>query len=93
MAMDVDASAISNKLAQLEDLPTPVSSWLVEAGTDSTDDPAVWVWAFLELGLVDRASRRRLRQLIRETVHETLGSDEFWVYVRFPSAADRERFA
>ena len=87
--MDVDASAIYNKLAQLENLPTPVSSWLVETGTDSTDDPAVWVWAFLELGLVDRAARLRLRQLIRDAVQELLGSDDHWVYVRFPSAADR----
>lgn len=89
--MDIDASAISNKLAQLDNLPTPVSSWLVETGIDSTDDPAVWVWAFLEQHGVEFAKRTRLRSLIREAVNELTGP-AYWVYVYFPGAWERDQF-
>ena len=51
--MDTTANTIEAALRQLHELPTPVSSWLVETGTDSTDDPAIWVWAMLKEDVVD----------------------------------------
>ena len=39
---------IESRLKELHGLPTPVRSWIVEMGSDSTDDPAVWVWIVLE---------------------------------------------
>ena len=39
--MDIAASAIEAALRQLPDLPSPVASWHVETGPDSTDDLAI----------------------------------------------------
>ena len=38
--MDMTADTIEDALRQLPELPTPVTSWHVETGSDSTDDPA-----------------------------------------------------
>lgn len=43
--MDIAENTIEAALRQLIELPNPVSSCHVEAGSDSTDDRAVWVWA------------------------------------------------
>ena len=34
-------------LDELPTLPTKVTDWLVQTGTDSADEPAVWIWAVL----------------------------------------------
>ena len=43
--MDIAANAIEAGLRQLSDPPTPVPSGHVETGPDSTDDPAIRIWA------------------------------------------------
>ncbi len=88
----LDEAAIYSGLEQLTDLPTPVSSWLIETGLDSTDDPAVWVWAFRDEHEIEFSILHRLRSLIRDTVRKIVGSEEIWVYVRFPYASDRHVF-
>ena len=88
--MDIAAPVIAAALEQLRGLPTPVSGWQVETGPDATDDPAVWVWAILEQENVDRATRSRLREIVRDTVQATTGPS-IWVYVRFRAASEVEQ--
>ncbi len=88
--MDISANTIEAALRQLPELPTPVSSWHVETGPDSTEDPAVWVWAMLKDDDVEFAKRSRLRSIIRDLVHDTVGSSML-VYVRFRGASEVEQ--
>ncbi len=55
--MDIAASTLEAALSELPELSTPVSSWHVETGPDSTDDPAVWVWTMLKDDDVEFAKR------------------------------------
>ncbi|MDE0533716.1 MAG: hypothetical protein OXI01_20060 [Albidovulum sp.] len=41
--MDIVASTLEAALRELSELPTPVSNWHVETGSDSTDERAVRV--------------------------------------------------
>ena len=66
--MIADTTTIRSELEQLQDLPTPVRSWLVEEGLDATDDPAVWVWALVESDDVDMDALSRLKTMAREVV-------------------------
>ena len=85
--MDISAHNIEAALRKLPELPTPVSSWHVETGPDSTEDPAVWVWAMLTDDDVEFAKRSRLRSIISDVVHDTVGSSTL-VYVRFRGASE-----
>ncbi len=87
--MDITASTIEAALRQLSELPTPVSNWHVKTGPDSTDDPAVWVWAMLKDDDVEFAKRSRLRSMIRDLVDEKTDSSML-VYVRFRGASEVE---
>ena len=80
---------IVSRLKKLHGLPTPVRSWIVEMGPDSTDDPAVWVWMVLEREYdeVDRQARADLRDLVRASVRDWVGDEANWVYVRFHDGA------
>ena len=83
----VNVIAIESALGQLRDLPTPVSSWRVEAGPDATEDPAVWIWAMLEHEEVDAGTRSRLREIVRDLVRRET-DDTCWAYVRFRGASE-----
>ena len=76
---------IESRLRKLHGLPTPVRSWIVEMGPDSTDEPAVWVWMTLEREYdeVDARERADLRDLVRASVRDLVGDEAHWVYVRF----------
>ena len=88
--MEVTATTIESALKKLPGLPTPVNSWVVEVGPDSTDDPAVWVWAMLEYEDVDFGARSQLRNMVREAVrNETDGTH--WAYVRFRGVSETEQ--
>ena len=87
--MDIAASTIETALRQLPELPTPVSNWHVETGPDSTDDPAVWVWAMLQDDHVEFAKRSRLRSIIRDLVEKKTDPSTL-VYVRFRGASEAE---
>ncbi|TGG91621.1 MAG: hypothetical protein ERJ67_07700 [Aphanocapsa feldmannii 277cV] len=88
--MNIDAETIEAALRQLMELPTPVSSWQVETGSDSTDDPAVWVWAILKDDDVEFKKRSQLRSIIRDRVQKETGSSML-VYVRFRGASEMSR--
>ena len=85
--VDINVNAIETALQGLRDLPTPKSSWLVEAGPDSTDDTAVWVSALLMDDDVEFNKRSRLRSMIRNLVQEKTDSSML-VYVRFRGASE-----
>ena len=90
-SMNTTANTIEAALRQLHELPTPVTSWLVETGTDSTDDPAIWVWAMLKEDVVDFAKRSRLRTMVRDRVRDLVqseGEHPTLVYVRFRGASE-----
>lgn len=90
--MDIVASTLEAALRELPELPTPVSSWHVETGPDSTDDPAVWVWAMLKDDDVEFTKRLRLRSIIRDLIEEKTDSSML-VYVRFRGASEVEHSA
>ncbi|MXZ81071.1 MAG: hypothetical protein F4Z15_06825 [Gammaproteobacteria bacterium] len=88
--MDISSDTIEEALRRLPELPTPVSSWHVETGPDSTDDPAVWVWTMLEDDEVELDKRLQLRSLIRDRVAKEVGTSMI-VYIRFRGASEVEQ--
>ena len=46
--MSAATVAIRSALEGLSGLPVPVRVWHIIEGRDSTDDPAVWVWAVID---------------------------------------------
>ena len=80
-------ATIESALGDLQELPTPVSSWRVEIGLDASDQRAVWVWAMLDDEEVDIDTGEQLRDVVREAVQRETG-DEHWVYIRFRSASE-----
>ena len=85
--MGIATSTIEAALRQLPELPTPVSGWHVETGSDSTGDPAVWVWAMLTDEDVEFSKRLRLRSIIQNLVEEKT-DPSMLVYVRFRGASE-----
>ena len=78
---------IRSILAELPPLPADVSSWIVQTGVDSADEPAVWVWAVLPDGTTDLDTRIRIRDIVFDFIRER--SDiPIWVYVSFKSKAE-----
>lgn len=59
--MIADTASIRSRLEGLQDLPTPVESWVVEEGLDWMDNPAVWVWALLDYDGADKDALFRLK--------------------------------
>ncbi|MDE0281899.1 MAG: hypothetical protein OXN16_12610 [Gammaproteobacteria bacterium] len=88
--MDISPKTIETVLRQLSRLPTPVSSWQVKTGHDSTDDPAVWVWATLKDDEVGLDKRLKLRSLIKDRIAEETGPSMI-VYIRFRGASEMEQ--
>ena len=86
--MIADTTTIRSELEHLQDLPTPVRSWLVEEGLDATDDPAVWVWALVERDDVDMDALSRLKTMAREVVRDATGG--LWAYVLVRGADEPE---
>lgn len=82
-----DTASIRTQLEELQDLPTPVRSWLVEEGVDATDDPAVWVWALIEQNDADAETLGRLKVIARELVHHATG---LWAYVLIRGADETD---
>ena len=74
-------------LDELAPLPTPVSDWLVEIGTDSTDEPAVWVWAVLPDDRTDLDTRLGIRDRVSDFIRER-SEIPVQVYVSFRTAAE-----
>lgn len=80
---------IRTALDHVPDLPTPVSDWIVETGADSTDDPAVWVWAVLPDDKTDIRTRIAIRDIVFDFIRER-SETPVYVYVSFRTAAEME---
>ena len=76
--MIADTAKIRSQLEELQDLPMPVCSWVVEENVDSMDEPAVWVWALLDCDEVDVDASFRLKSIVRQVVEDATG---LWAYV------------
>ena len=87
--MQTANTEIKAALAQLDPLPTPVADWLVETGTDSADEPAVWVWAVLQNDGVTLDTRLQLRDMILDFLREN-SDTPVWVYVNFRAASETD---
>lgn len=90
--MEITANILEAALRQLSGLSAPVSRWHVETGSDSTDDPAVWVWATLKDDDVEFAKRSQLRSIIRKFAEKKNGPSML-VYIRFRAASEVEHQA
>ena len=71
----------------LASLRTPVPDWLVEIGTASTDEPAVWVWAVLPDDRTDLDTRPGIRDRVSDFIRER-GEIPVRAYVSFRTAAE-----
>ena len=89
--MMADTTRIRSALEGLEDLPTPVQSWVVEDGLDATDDPAVWVWAVVETepDAFDPDSMSQLKSMARDVVWKVTDG-RLWPYVLIRGADEAE---
>ena len=88
--MIADTAKIRSQLEELQDLPTPVCSWIVEEGIDWMDNPAVWVWALLDYDAADEDALFRLRDMVFDVVQDTCG---LLAYVRIRDANETEAAA
>ena len=88
--MIADTASIRSRLEGLQDLPTPVQSWVVEEGLDWMDNPAVWVWALLDYDGADKDALFRLKDMVRQSVRDATG---LWTYVLIRGADEAEATA
>ncbi|MDE2732562.1 MAG: hypothetical protein OXI38_14330 [Bacteroidota bacterium] len=79
-------------LNNIKDLPTPVSDWLVEVGTDWINEPAVKVWVILERDDVEFDATFIVRTLVQDSVMALMGP-AYYVYVRFRTASEMAELA
>lgn len=81
-----------DKVLQGAGLPSYVESWDLRADTDSTGDPAVYVWLIVR----DEEAKspafpqhaRELREIVFRLISEA--TPERWPYVTFRSRSDRD---
>lgn len=87
IAVKFENTEIRAALDELAPLPTPVSDWLVEIGTDSVGDPAVWVWAVLPDDRTDLDTRLGIRDRVLDFIRER-SEIPVQVYVSFMTVAE-----
>ena len=91
--MEITPDLIMGELDKLKDLPTPIARWVVETGSDWTDDPAVWVWPVLEIEGVDFETRTLVRETVRGLVRDVTRRETgaaWQPYVRFRLASEEQ---
>lgn len=76
-------------LEDLPPLPTDVSDWVVQTGTDSADEPAVWIWAVLPDETADFDALIEVRDLVLAHVREQ-SEVPFGVYVSFRTVGEMD---
>lgn len=76
-------------LENLPPLPTDVSDWLVQTGTDSADEPAVWIWAVIPDETADFDALIEVRDLVLAHVREQ-SEIPLGVYVSFRTEGEMD---
>jgi hypothetical protein len=71
--------------------PEAVLTWDFELGTDSTGDPAVWVWVFVDSATAESDDFASLASDIEDRIRESLSAANVtrWPYVRFRTASEQ----
>lgn len=87
--MKFSDSAIRANLDELPPLPTDVSDWLVQIGTDSADKPAIWIWAVLPEDKADFDTLIAVRDLVLSNVREK-SEVPLGVYVSFRNVGEMD---
>ena len=85
--METTTHAIEHSLKSLRDLPVAIPHWQVETGSDWTEEPAIWVWGFLDDATIDADMQFTLRSAIRNVIRQHAG-DDVTIYIRFRAASD-----
>ncbi|MDE0698316.1 MAG: hypothetical protein OXH76_21060 [Boseongicola sp.] len=80
--MPWDETDIRAALEELPPLPADVSDWDVQTGTDSADEPAVWIWAVLRDENADFDALIAIRDLVLARVRDN-SENPLGVYVSF----------
>ncbi len=88
--MSSNETDIRETLEALPSLPADVSEWKVRTGTDSADEPAVWIWAVLRDKDTDFDALIEIRDIVLGHLRETISTPEspLGIYVSFTSADD-----
>lgn len=88
---DREADEIRRILMSLT-FPREVLTWDIEFGTDSTGDPALWLWIILVDGAADGDEFAVLTAGVREQIRRALRDAriERWPYVRFRTASEEQ---
>jgi hypothetical protein len=71
--------------------PDAVLTWNFELGADSTGDPAVWVWIFVDSETATSENFTQLANDIQHRVRESLTTAGVmrWPYIRFRTASEQ----
>ena len=85
--MQSSEAEVRSILAELPELPASVSSWIVQAGVDSADEPAIWVWAVLPDDTADIDTLISIKETVFDFIRERSEIPD-WVYVSFKSKAE-----
>lgn len=66
-------------------------TWEYELGSDSTDDPAVWIWVFVNDATAQRADFTEMTTQIRRKIRDALSSAgiERWPYINFRTSSEQ----
>jgi hypothetical protein len=88
---DREADEVRRILMSLT-FPREVLTWDIEFGTDSTGDPALWLWIILEDGAANDVEFAALTAGIRDQIRRALRDAhiESWPYVRFRTASEEQ---
>ncbi len=77
--MTDDTATIRSTLEDLTGLPVPVHGWDIREGLDSTDDPAVWIWAVIDEDDFDGETSLQVTDAVQAAVR--LAVPHLWPYV------------
>ena len=77
--MTADAATIRSTLEDLTGLPVPIHGWDIREGLDSTDDPAIWVWAVIEEDDFSRDVSLEITDKVRAALRKA--APDHWPYV------------
>lgn len=73
------------------DLSPGVVTWKFEIGNDSTGDPAVWIWLYVDEEVLSRKEISRVTTVIEQKIHDALiaAGVERWPYVHVRTPAEQ----